>query len=169
MLDPPLRHLAAPHSLYGKATALHATQQNVLTCHSAANASQNPWTPSGLNGAQLATVKQSSASCVGRRCHRRRSNRTPKASQASQESRNHHLQENIPASRLHLPRTTGMSDLWHLHSVDDIGLPCRNPQHLTLTRQFFSRFTIAHVLPPRKRLLSSRTPSNRHVDTNVLN
>ena len=31
------------------------------------------------------------------------------------------------------------ADLWHPHNVDDIGLPCRNLQHLTLTRQSFSR------------------------------
>ena len=31
------------------------------------------------------------------------------------------------------------TDLWHLHSVDNIGLPCRNLQHLTLTPQTFSR------------------------------
>ena len=30
-------------------------------------------------------------------------------------------------------------NLWHHHSVDDIGLPCRNLQHLTLIRQSFSR------------------------------
>ena len=55
--------------------------------------------------------------------------------QASRENRNHH-------ARLECPLLCRCADLWLLHSVDDIGLPCRNPQHLMLTRQSFSRASL---------------------------